>query len=241
MLPLLLAATGVIAAASQRPAAAADQVFSVFSFGARGDGRHNDTAAVQAAMNAAAKAGGGVAWLPANGTYLFGGGVYAYGHSFDGVTLQIDGTVTVPMPAPNKAAGVWPQCAPGWGGSPNGTLPACYMIMLYNVAGFTLTSSAGPALMTGFLCDPHDHHHHLRSPDPIMCRAVQCPIPGSKSNLDAVSLHCTDDEHKDPRPPAGMSVLNCTHFLWENVRFQHVSGAAKLWAAPLICCIPFPL
>lgn len=164
--------------------ARAPPIFNVFAFGARGDGLHNDTKAVQAALSAAAKAGGGVAWLPANGTYLFGGGVYAFGHSFDGVTLRLDGRVTVPKPTPN-AAGVWPQCAPGWGGAVNGTFPVCYLIEVYNVDGFTLTSRAGPASLSGFLYD----------------------------------------EHKNPRPPAGMYALNCTNFLWENVGFRHVSGA----------------
>jgi hypothetical protein len=158
--------------------------FSAYAFGARGDGIHNDTAAVQAAIDAAAKVRGGVAWLPANGSYLFGGGVSLFGHQYDGVTLRLDGRVTVPKPA-RGAAGVWPQCAPGWGGNVNGTFPVCYLIEVYNVDGFTLTSQAGPATLVGFLYD----------------------------------------EHKNPRPPAGMYALNCTNFLWENVGFQHVSGA----------------
>ena len=108
--------------------------------------------AVQAALDAAAKAGGGVAWLPANGTFMFGAGVAAFGHGYDGVTLRIDGAVTVPKPSP-RAAGVWPACAPGWGGGTNGTLPVCYMVEAYNVDGFTLTSGAGPAILSGFLCN----------------------------------------------------------------------------------------
>ena len=161
------------------------RVFSAFSFGAVGDGVHNDTTAVQATLDAAAHAGAGsVAWLPQNGTFLFGAGVAAFGHKYDGVTLQLDGRVTVPQPAAG-ASSVWPACAGGWGGGVNGTLPVCYMIEAYNVDGFSLTSKAGPAILSGFLYD----------------------------------------EHKSPRPPAGMNILNCTNFLWENVRFQHVSGA----------------
>ena len=34
-------------------------VFSVYRYGARGDGKHNDTAAIQATIDAAAAAGGG--------------------------------------------------------------------------------------------------------------------------------------------------------------------------------------
>ena len=43
--------------------------FSVRRYGARGDGRSDDTAAIQAALNAAHKAGGGTVYIPA-GTYL---------------------------------------------------------------------------------------------------------------------------------------------------------------------------
>ena len=142
--PLLLrVCAAAAAAAAAQDSGAAPAVFSAYTFGARGDGTHNDTSAVQAALNAAAKAGGGVAWLPANGTFLFGGGVYAFGHDFDGVTLRVDGRITVPKPT-GRAPGVWPQCAPGWGGNVNGTFPVCYIIEVYNVDGFTLTSEAGP-------------------------------------------------------------------------------------------------
>lgn len=74
----------------------AEKVFSVYEFGARGDGTHNDTAAIQSAINAAATAGGGVAYLPQNGTYLIGGGLNAIGHEYDGMTLRVDGAVTIP-------------------------------------------------------------------------------------------------------------------------------------------------
>ena len=76
----------------------AEKVFSVYDYGARGDGKHNDTAAIQATINAAAAVGGGVAFLPQNGTYLTGGGLYLIGHSYDGVTLRVDGAVTIPGP-----------------------------------------------------------------------------------------------------------------------------------------------
>ena len=104
---LLLAAAAAAAAAVPSEA---EQVFSVYDFGARGDGKHNDTAAIQAAMNAAAAAGGGVAHLPHNGTFLTGGGLNALGHAYDGVTLRVDGAVTIPGPTAKPA---WPtpeQC-----------------------------------------------------------------------------------------------------------------------------------
>ena len=47
----------------------AQAAFSVLSFGAKGDGVNDDTPAVQAAINAAAAAGGGIVQIPA-GTYL---------------------------------------------------------------------------------------------------------------------------------------------------------------------------
>ena len=109
MLPCLHFAA-VVAALPQATTSAEQQIYSVYHFGARGDGKHNDTAAIQAAMNAAAAAGGGVAHLPHNGTFLTGGGLNALGHAYDGVTLRVDGAVTIPGPTAKPA---WPtpeQC-----------------------------------------------------------------------------------------------------------------------------------
>ena len=92
------------------PQASAEKVFSVFNFGARGDGKHNDTAAIQAALDRAAAAGGGVAHLPANGTFLTGGGLNALGHAYDGVTLRVDGAVTIPGPAAKPLWSTPAQC-----------------------------------------------------------------------------------------------------------------------------------
>ena len=47
-------------------------IFNVMDFGATGDGVTNDTAAIQAAVNAAAAAGGGQVYIPA-GTYIVSG------------------------------------------------------------------------------------------------------------------------------------------------------------------------
>lgn len=52
--------------------ALANDVFSVRDFGASADGKTDDTAAFQKAMDAAAKAGGGVVYAP-RGNYLFAG------------------------------------------------------------------------------------------------------------------------------------------------------------------------
>jgi polygalacturonase len=48
-----------------------DRIFSVKSYGAKADGTAPDTAAIQSALDAAAKAGGGIVELPA-GTYVSG-------------------------------------------------------------------------------------------------------------------------------------------------------------------------
>jgi len=107
---LFLTPAGPLAVAAAAALPETETVFSVYDYGARGDGKHNDTAAIQATMNAAAAAGGGVAYLPDNGTYLTGGGLNALGHSYDGVTLRVDGRVTIPGPTANPP---WPtpeQC-----------------------------------------------------------------------------------------------------------------------------------
>ena len=48
------------------------KIFDVTAFGAVGDGAHNDTSAIRAALAAAGKAGGGVVLLPAPKTFLSG-------------------------------------------------------------------------------------------------------------------------------------------------------------------------
>lgn len=69
MLPLFLAllATGTLAAAE--PAA---DVLSVLNFGAKGDGKKDNTAAFQKALDAAAKSGSGTVYAP-QGNYFFAG------------------------------------------------------------------------------------------------------------------------------------------------------------------------
>jgi polygalacturonase len=52
------------------PAARSTRVFSVGDYGAAGDGSRYDTAAIQAAVDACAAAGGGRVLLPAPGDYL---------------------------------------------------------------------------------------------------------------------------------------------------------------------------
>ena len=61
----------VVAALSLSAAAFAAVQFNVRDFGAKGDGVAKDTAAIQAAVDAAESAGGGTVEIPA-GTYLTG-------------------------------------------------------------------------------------------------------------------------------------------------------------------------
>jgi hypothetical protein len=67
---LLVVALGLAAeAAGAEPPA---DLYNVRAFGAKGDGKTDDTAAFQAALDAAAKAGGGTVYAP-RGNYLFAG------------------------------------------------------------------------------------------------------------------------------------------------------------------------
>jgi len=64
--------------------------YSIVDFGATGDGRTSDTAAIQRAIDICAAKGGGVVQLPAGGTYLSGQITLA-----DHVNLHIEGDATL--------------------------------------------------------------------------------------------------------------------------------------------------
>ena len=155
--------------------AAAPQVFNVWSFGAAGDGKFNDTAAIQRTIDAAGAAGrGSVAWLPPNGTYLMGGALTLFGHKYDGVTLQVDGAVTIPTPAwstepplINSSDGVRGLGFPG---------VADNVLTAINVDGFRFR---GHGSFTGYLFDEHKCAPTKTVPKP-------CP-PGGFS-----MTNCTD-------------------------------------------------
>jgi hypothetical protein len=72
MLTRRCAGVALLVAAALAGAAPEPDVFSVRDFGATGDGRTDDTAAFQKALDAAGKAGGGIVYAP-RGNYLFAG------------------------------------------------------------------------------------------------------------------------------------------------------------------------
>lgn len=74
-------------------------VFNVMGFGAKGDGVTDDYSAIQAAINAAVNAGGGIVFFPPGGTYLVniglvidGDNIYLFGK---GATLLFDGSNSI--------------------------------------------------------------------------------------------------------------------------------------------------
>jgi len=86
---VLVALYAAVAFAADAPATAAPAAFSVRDYGAKGDKQTNDQRAIQAAIDACAKAGGGEVVLPA-GDYLSGTLKLA-----SGVTLRLDKGATL--------------------------------------------------------------------------------------------------------------------------------------------------
>lgn len=62
-------------------------MFNVKDFGAVGDGATDDAVAVQAAIDAAAEAGGGTVWFPP-GEYALGGPLDMMDPRYDGTTFD---------------------------------------------------------------------------------------------------------------------------------------------------------
>ena len=150
----------IVATATCCSAAASEQqedrelpasVHSVFAHGAVGDGKANETAAIQRTIEAAAATGpGSVVLLPHNGTFRLGGGVHMLGHHYDGVVLQVDGNVTVPDPSWSTPA----QCgfanaSAATAGFPNSL---CSVLTVINVRGFRFR---GHGSFVGYLFDEH--------------------------------------------------------------------------------------
>ncbi len=98
-------------------AAAAPAAYNPYDFGAVGDGKHKDTAALQAAIDACAKAGGGAVLVPA-GRFLTG-------------TIQLRSRVTFEL-APgavilgSEDPADYPLRADPWGGGRKGISPLIY-------------------------------------------------------------------------------------------------------------------
>ena len=81
-----------------------DATHNVFDFGAAGDGETDDTAALQAAINACAKTGG-LAVVPAGHTFVITSVTLNVSHT----GLQIDGALKVGRPRPTRARARSPE------------------------------------------------------------------------------------------------------------------------------------
>jgi hypothetical protein len=115
-------------------------------FNALGDGVHDDTAAIQSAINAAYTAGGGVVYLP-SGSYLINGGPIQKGNAVgDPTNALCYGTATIPAGitwAPNSnVANPAGYCGPNYplylhtlfhGTLPNNMMPNGPLLLLDNV------------------------------------------------------------------------------------------------------------
>lgn len=92
----MLAATSPTQTAQAVPDPGASGWYDVREFGARGDGRVDDTAPISAAIGAALRGGGGVVWVPP-GVYLtstqrIGGGITFQGAGWQSILRLLPGT-----------------------------------------------------------------------------------------------------------------------------------------------------
>ena len=102
---LARAATGAVYSGRHVVVDAGDNVCNVFSFGAVGDGRADDTAALQRAIAACATAAGGTTLLPSNGTFL--SFMLTVPPSARGFALRVEGVLRF-----SNDTERWPKAAP---------------------------------------------------------------------------------------------------------------------------------
>ena len=172
-------------------------VYDVREFGARGDGVAKDTAAIQAAVDAASAAGGGEVLLP-TGTYL-SGSVWIKDnvdfHLAPGAVLKGS-----PDPADYCASNCCPQnCASGLNGD---NMSGGHLILAVGAKNFTLR---GPGKVDGnspaFLFDLNGKHHKSKTDLPWR--------PGQMIWLvDSQDIRITDLELADS-PYWSCFILNC--------------------------------
>lgn len=195
--------SSLLAISSALPNSGGVVVHSVFAYGAAGDGKTNDTAAIQRTLDAAAASGAGVAWLPSNGTYLIGGGFHALGHKYDGVSFQVDGKVTVPNPEWSTPA----QCGLASDASPEAKgfrNSLCSILTVINVDRFTFR---GYGSFIGYLFDEHKCKPTKTEPKP-------CPPFGFSFN------NCTNVLVEDlylSHFPGMMFIHNSMHVMVRNI------------------------
>ena len=102
---LARAATGAVYSGRHVVVDAGDNVCNVFSFGAVGDGRADDTAALQRAIAACATAAGGTTLLPSNGSFL--SFMLTVPPSARGFALRVEGVLRF-----SNDTERWPKAAP---------------------------------------------------------------------------------------------------------------------------------
>ena len=192
--------------------------------------KHNDTAAIQRTIEAAAATGrGSVALLPSNGTYRLGGGLHLLGHAYDGVTLQVDGHVTVPDPSWSTQA----QCgfANASAATPGFPQSLCAVLMVINVDGFRFR---GHGSFAGYLFDEHKCAPTKTVPKPCPPRcAAAAPTPPHPAGVIAPDL-LSLPTHTPPRPGlnrladarSGFFMVNCTDIIFEDLHLSHFPGMA---------------
>lgn len=122
-------------------------VYNVKDFGAKGDGSTNDTSAIQAAVNAARSAGGGVVYIP-TGTYIVTGQSSKSKGAillYDNITLQGDGMGESTL-----------KMKSGWSGDVTGILRTPFGVATHDVAVHDLTLDGNRAntsgKIDGFFC-----------------------------------------------------------------------------------------